>query len=282
MKFPYIHFYPGDWKKDPALSQCTPSTRGIWIDLLCAMHEQDRSGVITGTLETLARVCRCSTVEFAAALADFRLHNVADVTERHENVTLINRRMNREYNARNSNRLRKARQRNKEPSRKSHKPLSVSPSSSSAVTVSPSGVQTVSGGGDAAKSVRAVPPGRKPENLQQCLAMAARIGLGEPEARQWYVDAEAADWRRGDGTPFDNWPRQMCIYRDKLRSARPGPGQTVGGAADIILRQTELKRVEDEMQRLRGQKPWTDADRSTFLKFKARRDDLLKLLGLPV
>lgn len=279
MKLPYFPFYPGDWKKDQALSLCTPSTRGIWIDLLCAMHESDRSGQITGTPEQLARLSRCTAVELDAALADFRLHRVADVTERDGLVTLVNRRMKREAKIRNQSRLRMARQRNKDPV--THHVTGKCPPSSVSSSVSVSEKQHTEPE-TRVSAERMGWPGRKPKDLDECLAMAQRIGLGEPEARQWYVDAEAAGWRRGDGTLFDNWPRQMCIHRDKLRSVRPGTGPGHSSAAETILRQTELKRVEDEMQRLRGQKPWTDADRAAFLKFRERRDGLLKLLGLPV
>lgn len=278
MKFPYLPLFTGDWLKDPALTSCTPMTRGVWIDLLCAMHEKDRSGVITGTPEQLARLGRCTAIEFVVALAEIQAHRVADVSERDGLVTLVNRRMKRERKARQQAAFRQSRHRNKDPvtrpvtlgSPPCHGPPSVSDSVSVSKEQHPE------------PEARAWMPGRKPQDLAECLAMAARIGLGEPEARQWYVDAEAAGWRRGDGTPFDNWPRQMCIHRDKLRSTRPSSGPAAGGAAELILRQTELKRVEDEMQRLRGRKPWDDKDRAEFIKFKARRDDLLKLLGLPV
>ena len=55
-KLPAIHWYTGDWMKDPRLSRCSPATRGIWADLLCAMHEDDRSGSLsTEELSTLLK-----------------------------------------------------------------------------------------------------------------------------------------------------------------------------------------------------------------------------------
>ena len=56
--------------KDPAISLCTPATRGVWIDLLCAMHELGRSGELRGTTDQIARVARCSTAELAQALGN--------------------------------------------------------------------------------------------------------------------------------------------------------------------------------------------------------------------
>ncbi len=102
-KLPYFPLYTGDWLKDPAVALCTPATRGIWIDLLCAMHESDRSGELCGTAEQLARIGRCSTVELALALTDIRTLRVAELTERNGNVCICNRRMRREYEKRKSN-----------------------------------------------------------------------------------------------------------------------------------------------------------------------------------
>lgn len=99
-KLPAFQFYTGDWLKDPALTLCTPAARGVWMDLICAMHESDRSGKLCGTREQLARVARCSTVEFAQALSELQATGAADVTERNGAVTVENRRMKREAKSR--------------------------------------------------------------------------------------------------------------------------------------------------------------------------------------
>jgi len=63
VKLPAFQFYPGDWLKDAALARCTPATRGVWMDLLCAMHDLNRSGELRGTADQLARLARCQTVD---------------------------------------------------------------------------------------------------------------------------------------------------------------------------------------------------------------------------
>ena len=88
--------YTGDWLKDPDLSMCAPATRGIWIDLLCAMHERDRSGELRGTTEQIARLARCSTVELEAALTDLQTSDAADVERRNGSWLIANRRMKKE------------------------------------------------------------------------------------------------------------------------------------------------------------------------------------------
>lgn len=113
-KEPFIDLYTGDWMKDQAVSRCAPATRGIWIDLLCAMHDDARSGRLTGTAEQLARLGRCSTAEMSAALNDLQITGAADVSEgRNGSVTIINRRMYRLSQEREATRLRVAKSRSK-------------------------------------------------------------------------------------------------------------------------------------------------------------------------
>ena len=111
MKLPAFQFYTGDWLKDPALSMCLPATRGIWIDAIASMHENGRSGTLSGTPCQLARVLRCDESALMAAIVDLRATGAATVTERHGVVTLINRRMERESKERESNRMRQSRHR---------------------------------------------------------------------------------------------------------------------------------------------------------------------------
>lgn len=106
-----MQFYTGDWLKSPDLTICSPETRGIWMDFLCVMHERDRSGVIAGTREQLARLGRCSAVHLDHALSELQTSGAASVTERSGIVTVLNRRMNREAKEREANALRQARHR---------------------------------------------------------------------------------------------------------------------------------------------------------------------------
>ena len=99
-KLPAMMFYTGDWLKDPQLSLCEPATRGIWMDLLCAMHEDGRLGQLRGTTEQLARVARCSTAELSDALTDLKTTHTAEVEQRNGSVTVSCRRMQREADKR--------------------------------------------------------------------------------------------------------------------------------------------------------------------------------------
>lgn len=99
-KHPYLALYTGDWLKDPALSRCTPATRGIWIDLLCRMHESDRSGQTEGTTAEMARLARCSDREFVRAANELQVTGAAEVQRTAKRWRLCNRRMQAAYERR--------------------------------------------------------------------------------------------------------------------------------------------------------------------------------------
>jgi hypothetical protein len=46
MKLPWFKFYHHDWLSDPALSACSQSVRGFFIDLICLMFDMPRRGVL--------------------------------------------------------------------------------------------------------------------------------------------------------------------------------------------------------------------------------------------
>ena len=47
MKLPAFQFYPGDWRKDPNLCRCSHAAKGVWIDMICLMHETEERGVLS-------------------------------------------------------------------------------------------------------------------------------------------------------------------------------------------------------------------------------------------
>ncbi|AMV18235.1 hypothetical protein [Planctomyces sp. SH-PL14] len=96
-KLPAIQFYTGDWKKDPHLSRCRPATRGIWMDILCSIHDARGDGTVSGTVEQLSRECRCTPDEMAEAVEDLEQTGAAEVAHEGEIVTVKCRRMARKY-----------------------------------------------------------------------------------------------------------------------------------------------------------------------------------------
>ncbi len=39
MSEPWMKFYTSDWRSDPRLKMCSPGARGMWIEMICLMHE---------------------------------------------------------------------------------------------------------------------------------------------------------------------------------------------------------------------------------------------------
>jgi hypothetical protein len=144
-KLPAFQFYPGDWMEDPKVSMLSPASRGVWFDLICAMHEAGRLGMLRGTTEQFARIARCSTAEFVQALTDFQTTEVADVTERNGVYQICNRRMSREHKEREGRTLRQSKYRSNAKSNSKVTPFSSS-SISSSVTKDTN--TSVGGGGE--------------------------------------------------------------------------------------------------------------------------------------
>lgn len=44
MSRPWMKFYPSDWRSDPTLRACSIAARGVWMELLCVMHEASPRG----------------------------------------------------------------------------------------------------------------------------------------------------------------------------------------------------------------------------------------------
>lgn len=93
---------------DAELSKCSSATRGVWIDLLCAMHQSGRSGELRGTTDQIARLARCSTAELTQALTELQTTGTADVTFRNNDVVIGNRLMKREAKERKDTAKRQA------------------------------------------------------------------------------------------------------------------------------------------------------------------------------
>ena len=44
VKAPAFQFYPADWRKDIELQSCSIAARGLWIELICLMHQAQPYG----------------------------------------------------------------------------------------------------------------------------------------------------------------------------------------------------------------------------------------------
>ncbi|HDA7904193.1 TPA: hypothetical protein O5V80_002738, partial [Staphylococcus aureus] len=46
MASPWMKFYPSDWRADPMLRLCSMAARGLWVEMLCIMHEATPYGTL--------------------------------------------------------------------------------------------------------------------------------------------------------------------------------------------------------------------------------------------
>ncbi len=58
MADPWFKFYPTDWRSDPALRMCSLAARGLWVEMLCVMHEAHPYGhlLVNGHSPTDAQI----------------------------------------------------------------------------------------------------------------------------------------------------------------------------------------------------------------------------------
>lgn len=55
MSRPSFQFYPGDWQKNANLRRCSPAARGVWMDILCLLHDSEGEyGVLRWPLKDIA------------------------------------------------------------------------------------------------------------------------------------------------------------------------------------------------------------------------------------
>lgn len=54
MRRPSFQFYPADWRNNANLRRCTPAARGVWLDILCVLHDSDEYGIVHWPLADLA------------------------------------------------------------------------------------------------------------------------------------------------------------------------------------------------------------------------------------
>lgn len=103
----WLKFYPSDWRADPALRMCSLAARGLWMEMLCVMHEADPRGslVVNGKALTEAQVAGlagCSLKEARRLMSELE---VAGVFSREPDNTIFSRRIRRDAEKAEQDRL---------------------------------------------------------------------------------------------------------------------------------------------------------------------------------
>jgi hypothetical protein len=98
MNTPWLKFYPADWRADPALRMCSLAARGLWMEMLCIMHEAEPRGnlLVNGRAveaRQLASLAGVGEAEASALLAEL---GAAGVFSRRRTGVVYSRRMERD------------------------------------------------------------------------------------------------------------------------------------------------------------------------------------------
>jgi hypothetical protein len=93
---PWMKFYPSDHRADPALRLCSAAARGLWMEMLCLMHEADPYGslLVGGRQISNEQLAIQAGIHPVADLLD-ELES-AGVFSRDPNGTIFSRRMRRD------------------------------------------------------------------------------------------------------------------------------------------------------------------------------------------
>lgn len=67
MSDPFLKFYTSDWRADPRLKMCSPAARGMWIEMICLMHEATPYGhlLVHGQNPTEAQLASLTGIQIA-------------------------------------------------------------------------------------------------------------------------------------------------------------------------------------------------------------------------
>jgi len=234
MTLPWIKWYCSDWLADPCLSMCSPATRGIWMDLLCGIHESGGDGSISGTVGQLAHVCRCTPDQFSAALTELQETRTASVTcnakvtarngSGNATVTVTCRRMQRDAKSRLQTRERVSRHRTKYLAGGSRadgngpcnaKVTGEKPEARSQKLEEDTSLPPLETPGDQAegkpsktkakrKSTPFVPP-----TVEEVQDYAAEKGYPNFDGQRFVDYYEAAEWHDSHGNPVKNWKQKF-------------------------------------------------------------------------
>jgi hypothetical protein len=81
MSQPWFKFFPSAWRSSPELRMCGMAARGLWIEMLCIMHESEPRGyLIVGSsglsVQQLANLAGLSVKECTSLLSELEAANV--------------------------------------------------------------------------------------------------------------------------------------------------------------------------------------------------------------
>lgn len=95
---PWMKFFPADWRADPALRMCSIGARGLWMEMLCLMHEADPRGhlLVNGMMVGDNHIAMLAGLSIDEAKTFLQELEKAGVFSRSDEGVILSRRMIRE------------------------------------------------------------------------------------------------------------------------------------------------------------------------------------------
>lgn len=59
MKRPAFQFYPDNWRNNSNLRRCSWAARGVWVEVMCLLHDSDVYGALSWSMKEIAQALGC-------------------------------------------------------------------------------------------------------------------------------------------------------------------------------------------------------------------------------
>jgi len=185
-KAPTVQFYFKDFMAK--MAEHPPKIVGAWMLLLCKIwHERD-GGSITKTLSQYALIMHTDEENAERYLNYFAAEDIATVTPHNGQITVVNRRTERDAKLLQQNRLRQKKYRGSIRNAENNADVTrqnPNPSSSTSSSTSSSSSNNI-------------------YTLQQVLDAAPLVGVDEEKATNFYHHYNGQGWLFGNGQPITN------------------------------------------------------------------------------
>lgn len=190
-KAPAFQFYVKDWLSDVELKMASYTSKGIWIDILCYMWTSKIRGEISGSAEKIRQMVGCDRDEIIQFIDDVREFRFCyEVTDDNGKITLRNRRMYGEEKAKQDNKLRQQKHRDKQKSNKKVTPYSPSPSPSP-------------------KKKKGIKKEFIAPNIKDVIQYFQEKGYSIKAAKKAFNYYDVAGWKDSKGNKVKNWKQKM-------------------------------------------------------------------------
>lgn len=202
MKRPSFQFYPGDWLQDAALKTVSLSAQGLWINMLCLMHQGNPYGYLKVNHMVIQPVNLVDMVgrkqeEVFACLEELKRAGVFDISD---DGCMFSRRMIKDeeirfLRAKNGSLGGNPKLKNKKVNQKDNHPL----------------IQTVEDGdGDNVLFPKRESKGRA--TVEEIKIFCDSEGLPETTAVWFFNKMEGCGWINGKN-PVKNWKATIISWR---------------------------------------------------------------------